>query len=58
MVPHKDKKYLVFVDLDNQIAIEEVCKCFGAKDLKELSQYIIVEQHKDDLRKSTSIFLF
>src|SRR5580765_6461891 len=41
--PNKGK-YLVFIDLDNQKAIEEVCGCFGARDLEELSRYIIVEQ--------------
>jgi hypothetical protein len=53
--PHKDK-YLVFLDLDNQIAINEVCKCFGAKDLEELSRHVIVEQHKDDLSKAHLYF--
>src|SRR6185312_3229267 len=52
---HKDK-YLVFLDLDNQIAIDEVCKCFGAKNLEELSQHIIVEQHKDNLEKAHLYF--
>ena len=53
--PHKDK-YLVFIDLDNQKAIDEVCSCFGAKDLKELSQYVIIEQHKDNLSKAHLYF--
>src|SRR6185437_14163853 len=53
--PHKDK-YLVFVDLDNQKAIDEVCSCFGAKDLEELSDYVIVEQHKDNLSKAHLYF--
>jgi hypothetical protein len=53
--PHKDK-YLVFVDLDNQKAIDEVCSCFGAKDLEELSEHVIVEQHKDNLSKAHLYF--
>ncbi len=52
---HKDK-YLVFVDLDNQKAIEEICSCFGAKDLEELSEHVIVEQHKDNLSKAHLYF--
>ena len=44
------------MDLDNQKAIDEVCSCFGAKDLEELSRYIIVEQHKDDLSKAHLYF--
>jgi hypothetical protein len=52
---HKDK-YLVFVDLDNQKAIDEVCSCFGAKDLEELSKHVIVEQHKDNLTKAHLYF--
>ena len=53
--PNKGK-YLVFIDLDNQKAIDEVCICFGAKNLEELSQYIIVEQHKDNLSKAHLYF--
>ncbi len=53
--PNKGK-YLVFMDLDNQKAIDEVCSCFGAKGLEELSRYIIVEQHKDNLSKAHLYF--
>ncbi|MEJ7642661.1 MAG: hypothetical protein WKF36_10805 [Candidatus Nitrosocosmicus sp.] len=53
--PNKDK-YLVFIDLDNQKAIDEVCSCFGAKDVEKLSQYIIVEQHRDNLSKAHLYF--
>jgi hypothetical protein len=35
--PNKGK-YLVFMDLDNQKAIDEVCSCFGAKDLEAVSR--------------------
>jgi hypothetical protein len=46
----EDKKdlYLVCLDLDNQKAIDEVCELFRVKDLKELSKFLIVEQHPDD----------
>jgi hypothetical protein len=49
-------KFLVFIDLDNQKAIDEICYCFGAKDLEELSQYVIVEQHRDNLSKAHLYF--
>jgi len=52
---NKDKN-LVFIDLDNQKAIDEICNCFGAKDLEELSKYIIVEQHKDNTSKAHLYF--
>jgi hypothetical protein len=52
---HKDK-YLVFIDLDNQKAIDEVCSFFEAKNLEELSDYVIVEQHKDNLSKAHLYF--
>ena len=52
---NKDK-YLVFIDLDNQLAIDEICNCFGAKDLEELSNYVIVEQHKYNLSKAHLYF--
>ena len=53
--PNKDK-YLVFIDLDNQKAIDEVCSCFGVRDLEDLSQYIIVERHKGNLSKAHLYF--
>jgi hypothetical protein len=53
--PNKDK-YLVFIDLDNQKAIDLLCNCFGAKDLEDLSQYVIVEIHKDDIEKAHLYF--
>ena len=52
---NKDKN-LVFIDLDNQKAIDEICSCFGAKDLEELSKHIIVEQHKDNTSKAHLYF--
>ncbi|MBA3749317.1 MAG: bifunctional DNA primase/polymerase [Nitrosopumilus sp.] len=53
--PNKDKLF-VFIDLDNQKAIDEVCKVFNCKDLAFLSDYVIVEQHNDD--KSKAHFYF
>ncbi len=53
--PNKGKN-LVFIDLDNQKAIDEVCNCFGAKNLEELSHYIIVEQHKGNMSKAHLYF--
>ena len=46
----------MFIDLDNQKAIDEVCNCFGAKNLDELSRCIVVEQHKDNLSKAHLYF--
>ncbi|MGD9673728.1 MAG: hypothetical protein AB7U98_09645 [Candidatus Nitrosocosmicus sp.] len=51
-----DDYHLCFIDLDNQKAIEEVCRIFGAKDLKELSQITIVEQHPDNKSKAHLYF--
>lgn len=56
---HKEelKDYsLCFIDLDNQKAVQEVCAVFGAKDVKELSQVTIVEQHRDDISKAHVYF--
>lgn len=56
---HKDDKnnlYLIFIDLDNQKAIDEFCECLGLPDLKELSKQVIVEQHKDDLSRAHIYF--
>ena len=49
--------YLSFIDLDNEKAIKEVCNnVFGVKDLKELSQITIVEQHLDNMSKAHVYF--
>lgn len=48
--------HLCFIDLDNQRAIQEVCTVFGAKDVKELSQVTIVEQHLDNKSKAHVYF--
>lgn len=45
-------KYLIFIDLDNQKAIDEFCAVVGAKDLQTISQKWIVEQHPDDKSKA------
>lgn len=48
--------YLCFIDLDNQKAIQEMCSIFGTKDLDELSQITIVEQHLDNPSKAHVYF--
>ena len=53
--PHKDK-LLVFIDLDNQKAIDEVCNIFNCENLELLSNYVIVEQHKDNKTKAHLYF--
>ena len=53
---YKSDLFLVFIDLDNQKAIDEFCKSMGVKDLQELSQNMIVEQHKDDLSRAHLYF--
>ena len=49
--PYKGE-YLVAIDCDNKKAIDEICYHLGFKDIKELSNWTIVEQHKDDLTKA------
>ncbi len=49
-------KFLVFVDLDNQKAIDEICNVMMVKDLSGLYERIIVEQHKDNLSKAHIYF--
>ncbi len=57
---HNDAKrdlYLIFIDLDNQIAIDEFCTRNGVKTpLTELAKTVIVEQHKDAPFKAHIIF--
>jgi hypothetical protein len=49
--------YLCFIDLDNEKAIEEVCvNVFGVKDIRELAQMTIVEQHLDNKSKAHVYF--
>jgi hypothetical protein len=48
--------YLCFIDLDNQIAVQEMCSIFGTKDLDELAKITIVEQHRDDPDKAHVYF--
>jgi hypothetical protein len=51
--PHKTGLFLVGIDLDNQKAIEEICKHNGnAISLLQLSQWTLVEQHLDDRSKA------
>lgn len=55
----EDKKdqYFVFIDLDNQKGIDEICQIFDVKTLEELSALTIVEKHKDDLSRA-HIFIY
>jgi hypothetical protein len=54
-----DGMYLIGVDLDNQIAIEEFCTRDGENtiSLEKLAQWTIVKQHKDDTTKAHVYFL-
>jgi hypothetical protein len=54
--PDLDGYHLCFIDLDNQKAIDAICGIFGAKDIKELSQTTIVEQHLDNDSKAHIYF--
>lgn len=54
--PDLDDYHLCFIDMDNQKAIDEICTIFGAKDIKELSQTTIVEQHPDNESKAHVYF--
>jgi hypothetical protein len=49
----KKRLYLIFVDLDNQKAIDEFCIRDGVTTpLMELPKRMIIEQHKDDLTRA------
>ena len=49
--------YLIFVDLDNEKAIEEFCTTRGKSvTLEEMSKHMIIEQHKDELNKAHAYF--
>ncbi len=44
--PSKNGLYLIFIDLDNEKAIEEFCTRNGTKvPLQDLANYMIIEQH-------------
>ncbi|HEY6535992.1 MAG TPA: bifunctional DNA primase/polymerase, partial [Candidatus Nitrosocosmicus sp.] len=49
-------KFLVFIDLDNQKAIDEVCTSFNCSNLEYLANYVIVEQHQDNKSKAHLYF--
>jgi hypothetical protein len=48
--------HICFIDMDNQNAIEEICKIFGVKDIDELARLTIVERHPDNLSKAHLYF--
>jgi len=54
--PDLNGYHLCFIDLDNQKAIEEICKVFGVKDIDELAQLTIVEQHLNNKSKAHAYF--
>ncbi len=54
--PDKDGIKLVFIDMDNQKAIDEICKIFKVASLNDLSQICIVEQHRDQPFKAHVYF--
>ncbi|HJT84902.1 MAG TPA: bifunctional DNA primase/polymerase, partial [Nitrososphaeraceae archaeon] len=45
-------KYLIGIDCDNKIAIDEICNSLSFKDINELANWTIVEQHKDNQEKA------
>ena len=45
-------QYLVAIDCDNKKAIDEICITLGFKDIIELSNWTIVEQHEDAPNKA------
>lgn len=45
-------QYLVAIDCDNKKAIDEICNSLGFKDTDELSNWTIVELHKDAPNKA------
>lgn len=54
--PDLEDSHLCFIDVDNEMAIEEVCTIFGAKNIHELSQVTVVEQHLDNKTKAHVYF--
>lgn len=44
--------YLNGIDCDNQKAITEICTILGFKDINELANWTVVEQHQDDHTKA------
>jgi P4 family phage/plasmid primase-like protien len=45
-------KYLIGIDCDNKIVINEICNSLSFKDINELANWTIVEQHKDNQEKA------
>ena len=44
-------KSLIGIDCDNKKAIDEICNSLSFKDINELANWTIVEQHKDNQEK-------
>jgi hypothetical protein len=59
-VSHNDRKkslYLIAIDLDNKLAIEEYCTRNGATEsIEKLSGALLIEQHSDDELEPMFIF--
>lgn len=56
-IPLRKGLYLICVDLDNQLAIDEFCTRNGVRTpLTELAKKIIIEQHRDEPNKAHVIF--
>ena len=54
---NKTDLYLICVDLDNQLAIDEFCTRDGIKTpLEQLAKHIIIEQHKDQKDRAHVVF--
>ncbi len=49
-------KFLVFIDADNQKAIDEICTSFKCSNLEYLANSVIVEQHSDNKTRSHLYF--
>jgi hypothetical protein len=45
-------QYLIAIDCDNKKAIDEICNALGFKDILELSNWTVVEQHEDSPNKA------
>lgn len=46
------EQYLIAIDCDNKKAIDEICNSLGFKNIDELSNWTVVEQHEDAPNKA------
>jgi len=61
--PDKIGQKFIFIDADNQNAIEEICRILGTvvrgkpyESLQHLAEDFLVEQHQDDLTRAHIYF--